>query len=136
LIVVYGYCLLIGANFLSDGSELLLEILDPGIIGGELGGISELLHSLGLRRLYMLLVWFPGLVLPILGSLPDSLVIIVSGLGAATREEAQEQVRSVPCTARVLSAPVLRPPDVSPSGPATQNHTSSTGTVFSKKNLE
>lgn len=33
---MYGYLLLIGANQLSDGSELLLEILDPGVIGGML----------------------------------------------------------------------------------------------------
>ncbi len=32
---MYGYLLLIGANQLSDGSELLLEILDPGVIGGR-----------------------------------------------------------------------------------------------------
>ena len=32
--VIYGYCLLQGANLLSDGSEMLLEILDPGLIGG------------------------------------------------------------------------------------------------------
>ena len=32
-----------------------------------------------------------GLVLPILGALPDSLIIIASGLGG-TAEEAQEQV--------------------------------------------
>ncbi len=30
---VYGYILLQGANLLSDGSELLLEVVDPGIIG-------------------------------------------------------------------------------------------------------
>lgn len=32
--MIYGYCLLQGANYLSDGSEMLLEILDPGLIGG------------------------------------------------------------------------------------------------------
>lgn len=62
---IYGYCLLQGANYLADGSEMLLEILDPGLIG--------------------------GLLLPVLGSLPDALIIIVSGLGG-TRSEAQEQV--------------------------------------------
>ena len=34
--VMYGYCLLRGANVLSDGSEMLLEVLDPGLIGGML----------------------------------------------------------------------------------------------------
>ena len=32
-----------------------------------------------------------GLLLPILGALPDALIIVVSGLGG-TREEAEEQV--------------------------------------------
>ena len=35
LMVMYGYCLLQGANILSDGSEMLLEVLDPGLIGGR-----------------------------------------------------------------------------------------------------
>ena len=34
-----------------------------------------------------------GLLLPILGALPDALIILVSGLGG-TRAEAQEQVGS------------------------------------------
>ncbi len=34
LILGYGYLLLKGAGLLSDGSEALLEVLDPGIIGG------------------------------------------------------------------------------------------------------
>lgn len=65
LMVAYGYILLIGANQLSEGSELLLEILNPGIIG--------------------------GLVLPVLGALPDTLIVIFSGLGVS-KEEAAEQV--------------------------------------------
>jgi hypothetical protein len=69
LILAYGFMLLQGARLLSDGSELLLEVLDPGIIG--------------------------GLLLPVLGALPDSLIIIVSGLGGS-REEAAEQVL-LPC---------------------------------------
>lgn len=32
--LAFGYVILIGANILSDGSELLLEILDPGLVGG------------------------------------------------------------------------------------------------------
>lgn len=32
--LAYGFMLLKGANLLSDGSELLLEVLNPGIIGG------------------------------------------------------------------------------------------------------
>lgn len=50
LIVVYGYLMYVGATYLSDGSELLLDILGPGIIG--------------------------GLFLPVLGALPDAMLIL------------------------------------------------------------
>ncbi|GKV16422.1 hypothetical protein SLEP1_g27065 [Rubroshorea leprosula] len=51
LILVYGYLMYLAATYLSNGSELLLQILGPGIIG--------------------------GLFLPILGALPDALLILV-----------------------------------------------------------
>ena len=35
LCFVYGYILLTAANLISDGSELLLEICSPGLIGGK-----------------------------------------------------------------------------------------------------
>lgn len=50
LILVYGYLMFIAATYLSNGSELLLEILGPGIVG--------------------------GLFLPILGALPDAMLIL------------------------------------------------------------
>lgn len=50
LILVYGYLMYLGATYLSAGSELLLEILGPGIIG--------------------------GLFLPMLGALPDAMLIL------------------------------------------------------------
>ncbi|GKV16434.1 hypothetical protein SLEP1_g27076 [Rubroshorea leprosula] len=65
LIIVYGYLMYFAAIYLSNGSELLLEILGPGIIG--------------------------GLFLPILRSLPDALTILVSGLSGTT-EMAQSRV--------------------------------------------
>lgn len=65
LILVYGYLMFTAATYLSNGSELLLEILGPGVIG--------------------------GLFLPILGALPDAMLILVSGLSGST-ETAQEQV--------------------------------------------
>ncbi|KAK9799325.1 hypothetical protein WJX73_002090 [Symbiochloris irregularis] len=65
LMLVYGRLILYAANWLSDGSELLLEILNPGLIG--------------------------GLVLPILGALPDAFIIAVSGLGG-DQQEAQQQI--------------------------------------------
>lgn len=49
---------------LADGSELLLDILDPGFIG--------------------------GFVLPVLGALPDATIVLVSCLGPI--EEAQSQL--------------------------------------------
>ncbi|KAG1679416.1 hypothetical protein FOA52_007707 [Chlamydomonas sp. UWO 241] len=64
-VAVYGYILLQGAGLLGAGSEMLLEILNPGIIG--------------------------GVVLPLLGAIPDSLIIVNAGLHA-TPETAQEQV--------------------------------------------
>ncbi|KAK1301574.1 hypothetical protein QJS10_CPB12g01059 [Acorus calamus] len=65
LSIVYGYLMFIAATYLSNGSELLLEILGPGVIG--------------------------GLFLPVLGALPDALLILVSGLSGSP-ETAQDQV--------------------------------------------
>ncbi|KAC1305630.1 hypothetical protein FH972_027142 [Carpinus fangiana] len=50
LILAYGYLMYLAATYLSSGSELLLEILGPGIVG--------------------------GLILPILGAAPDSMIIL------------------------------------------------------------
>lgn len=50
LILGYGYLMFLAATYLSSGSELLLEILGPGIVG--------------------------GLFLPILGALPDAMLIL------------------------------------------------------------
>lgn len=50
LILVYGYLMFTAATYLSNGSELLLEILGPGIVG--------------------------GLFLPVLGALPDAMLIL------------------------------------------------------------
>ncbi|XP_068664413.1 sodium/calcium exchanger NCL1-like [Aristolochia californica] len=65
LVLVYGYLMFLAATYLSTGSELLLDILGPGIVG--------------------------GLFLPILGALPDAILILVSGL-SGSRETAQHQV--------------------------------------------
>lgn len=61
---LYGYFLLKGAGLMSDGSELLLEVLDPGLIG--------------------------GLFLPVLGATPDAIMILVAGLGCAPEVAAQQ----------------------------------------------
>ncbi|KAM6572461.1 hypothetical protein CsatA_016541 [Cannabis sativa] len=65
LIVVYGYFMFLSAKLLSHGSEFLLQILGPGIIGGFL--------------------------LPILGAFPDAMIILASGL-SGDKETAQRQV--------------------------------------------
>eukprot|EP00274_Cyanoptyche_gloeocystis_P006906 CAMPEP_0196654100 /NCGR_PEP_ID=MMETSP1086-20130531/3774_1 /TAXON_ID=77921 /ORGANISM="Cyanoptyche gloeocystis , Strain SAG4.97" /LENGTH=547 /DNA_ID=CAMNT_0041985659 /DNA_START=29 /DNA_END=1673 /DNA_ORIENTATION=- len=55
LVLCYGYILAQGSKLIADGSELLMEVLDPGIIG--------------------------GFVLPVLGAFPDACIIFVSCLG-------------------------------------------------------
>lgn len=50
LMVVYGYLMYFAAMLLTDGSEHLMEILGPSIVG--------------------------GLVLPILGAFPDAMLVI------------------------------------------------------------
>lgn len=50
LILAYGYLMFLSAKLLSDGSEILLQIVGPGIIG--------------------------GLFLPVLSSLPDATIIL------------------------------------------------------------
>eukprot|EP00897_Mesotaenium_endlicherianum_P006335 jgi/Mesen1/572/ME000107S10807 len=65
LMLAFGYILLQAAQLISGGSELLLEVLNPGLIG--------------------------GLLLPILGAFPDALLISVSGL-RGTAAEAQDEV--------------------------------------------
>ncbi|KAF9603310.1 hypothetical protein IFM89_034659 [Coptis chinensis] len=50
LIIVYGYLMFLAASYLSTGSELFLEILGLGIVG--------------------------GLFLPMLGALPNALLIL------------------------------------------------------------
>ena len=150
LMIVYGYLLLRGAQLLSNGSELLLEVISPGIIGGELHLIFSQLACIPARTAmptpclqvtskhqwhYDHICWavvaqicqgvnlkiaavsgratrgrachkigclgfgptsstpLAGLLLPILGALPDALIIVVSGLGGS-KDEAAEQVRS------------------------------------------
>ncbi|KAF2074760.1 hypothetical protein CYY_003948 [Polysphondylium violaceum] len=53
LMAGYGVILGFGAKFISEGSEMLMEILDPGLIG--------------------------GLLLPFLSAFPDACIIVVAG---------------------------------------------------------
>ncbi|WVZ77143.1 hypothetical protein U9M48_025043 [Paspalum notatum var. saurae] len=65
LVLAYGFLMFKSATYLSAGSELMLQILGPGVVG--------------------------GLFLPVLGALPDAMLILVSGL-SGTKEVAQSQV--------------------------------------------
>ena len=63
LILIYGYVLYLSAKLIADGSELLAVVLDPGLVG--------------------------GLLLPVMGAVPDAAIVLFSGLGA----DAQEQLK-------------------------------------------
>jgi len=65
--VVYGYILLTAAEQIGEGSELLLTIFGPGIVG--------------------------GLVIPILGAIPDGMIILFSGLSGGSQEEMMTQLQ-------------------------------------------
>jgi len=56
LMACYGFILFKAAEFIGDGSEKLLLIYGPGIVG--------------------------GLLIPILGAIPDGAIVLVSGLGS------------------------------------------------------
>ncbi|KAJ6226458.1 sodium/calcium exchanger ncl [Anaeramoeba flamelloides] len=65
LLIIYSLVLGYGSKNISDGSELLIEITPPGIIG--------------------------GIILPLLGTLPDSCIIIASCI-FGTKEEVQHKL--------------------------------------------
>ena len=68
LLLVYALLLAYGAKQINGGSDRLLEIFEPGLIGGVL--------------------------LPTLGAFPDAAVIFVS-VWSATATNAQEQVKYI-----------------------------------------
>uniref|UniRef100_F6H4X7 EF-hand domain-containing protein n=1 Tax=Vitis vinifera TaxID=29760 RepID=F6H4X7_VITVI len=65
LILVYGYLMFFAARLLYDGSEILVELLSPGITG--------------------------GVFLPLLSSLPDAIIILASRL-CGNKDTASSQV--------------------------------------------
>jgi hypothetical protein len=65
LMSAFGFLLFFAAGLISEGSELLLEVLDPGVVG--------------------------GLLLPVLGAFADCMIVLVSAVGG-TVEQAQEEV--------------------------------------------
>jgi Ca2+/Na+ antiporter len=64
LILVYGYILFKASKIISNGSEMLLLLYGPGLIG--------------------------GFVIPIMGAVPDGMIILLSGLG--DRDQVKEQI--------------------------------------------
>ena len=65
LILYYGLTLGFSAKMISDGAEMLLDLgVAPALIG--------------------------GVILPVSGVVPDSMMILVSGLGE--RSQAQDQI--------------------------------------------
>jgi len=63
---VYGFILMKASEIISDGSEMLLLLYGPGIIG--------------------------GLVIPMLGAVPDCAIILISGMGSGTKAEIQHEL--------------------------------------------
>ena len=66
MMAVYGYILMMASQTISAGSEMLLLMYGPGIIG--------------------------GLLIPILGAIPDCAIILISGLGDGTKSEIQNEL--------------------------------------------
>ena len=60
LILCYGAIIVRGATLISDGSEMLLGVLSPSLVG--------------------------GLLLPVLGALPDVCIVLASGIGPDAAE--------------------------------------------------
>lgn len=64
ILATYAYVLYTASTLISDGAELLLLVLSPGLVG--------------------------GLILPVLGAVPDGAIVLFSGLGPA--DTVQEQL--------------------------------------------
>ena len=63
LVLAYGFLVAYGSKYIAEGAEQLLEIFDPGIIS--------------------------GIVLPVLGALPDAAVIGAAVVGASGAQAAE-----------------------------------------------
>jgi Ca2+/Na+ antiporter len=98
LMIAYGFVLSCGAKLISDGAEMLLEVSNPVVVG--------------------------GLVLPILGALPDAAMILVSGLGPDAQEQLSVGVGTLAgSTIMLLTVPwlgglLIGRCDIGPSGEA------------------
>ena len=77
LLCVYGYILYKGSNYIAEGSELLTLVMSPGLVG--------------------------GLVLPVMGAVPDGAIVLFSGLGPDAQENLNVGVGTlaVSCTCKL-----------------------------------
>lgn len=66
MLLAYGYILFVSANVIGDGSDILMEFYGAGVVG--------------------------GLVIPILGAVPDGMMILMSGMGGGSKAEIQEEL--------------------------------------------
>ncbi|XXQ37429.1 EF-hand domain-containing protein [Plasmodiophora brassicae] len=66
LIVIYVYFLCVASSILSRGCNMLLQIYGPGVIG--------------------------GLVIPMLGAIPDGVLILISGMGTGSTHDIQKDM--------------------------------------------
>lgn len=66
MIIVYGYILMVGADFVGHGSEMLLLLSGPGLIG--------------------------GLLIPIVCAIPESIIIFISGMGEGSKKEIEHEL--------------------------------------------
>jgi Ca2+/Na+ antiporter len=67
MMLVYGYILFNASKIIASGSEMLLLLFGAGIVG--------------------------GLVIPILGAVPDCAIILISGLGSGDKDSIQDELR-------------------------------------------
>eukprot|EP00808_Paulinella_micropora_P001721 g45891.t1 len=66
MMMVYGFILCYCSKLIGSGCDILLDIYQEGVVG--------------------------GLLLPVLGAVPDGMIILISGIGG-TKEEIQEQIK-------------------------------------------
>lgn len=66
MIIVYGYILMVGADLVGHGSEMLLLLSGPGLIG--------------------------GLLIPVVCTIPDCIIILISGIGEGSKEEIEHEL--------------------------------------------
>jgi Ca2+/Na+ antiporter len=66
LLFLYGFIIFKASKMIADGSEMLMLVISPGILG--------------------------GLLLPILGAFPDAMIVLMSGLGPIAEAQLQLNV--------------------------------------------